>query len=317
MHHTNTPRIDLNLLVVFDAVAHTHSVTAAAERLALSQPAVSHALNRLRDVLHDPLFVRGRTHLILTPRAEALVGPVREILAAVTVVLTPASFDPATSTRVFRVGASEYAMSTLIPSLVRALRLLAPATVLEVLAADARSLVQLESGELDCISWGATPPEAPFLSRELFRERFIGVLCTGHPLATKARQGALTLDDHLAFPHVMVGLRDPRLSPVDAKLAEIGRSRKVGIVTPSFASNVASLRGTDLVMSIPSRLASSAAAPDLVMFDLPLDVPDYPYSLVWHQRTAADAACNWLYGMIASNLDPGQPMLRVELEQTG
>ncbi len=316
MHQANIARVDLNLLVVFDAVARTRSVTGAAEKLALSQPAVSHALNRLRDVVHDPLFVRGRNQLILTPRAEALVGPVREILAAVSGVLTPDSFDPATSARVFRVGASEYAMATIIPSLVRALRSQAPATVLEVLAADARSLAQLESGELDCMSWGATPPDAPFLSRELFRERFIGVLCAGHPLAIKARQGAITLDDYLAFPHVLVGFRDSRLSPVDAKLAEAGRAREIAVVTPSFASNVASLRGTDLVMSIPARLARSAAAPDLLMFDLPLDVPDYPYSLVWHPRTATDPACNWLSRMILDHVGPADRSGRGTLART-
>jgi DNA-binding transcriptional LysR family regulator len=298
----NINRVDLNLLVVFDAVARTRSVSAAAERLALSQPAVSHALNRLRDVMHDPLFIRSRGQLVLTPRADALVDPVREILAAVTGVLTPDTFDPATSTRVFRIGASEYAMSTVVPSLVRALRSLASATSLEVIAVGERTLAQLESGELDCAFWGAKPPDSPFLSSELFRERFIGVVCARHPIAIKAGDGAITLHDYLAFPHVMVGFRDPRLSPVDATLAEMGRSRKVGVVTPSFASNVASLRGTDLVMSIPSRLASSAAAPDLVMFDLPLDVPDYAYSLVWHQRTATDAACRWLSGIIRGSV---------------
>lgn len=300
MHHQNSGRVDLNLLVVFDAVAQTRSVTGAAERLALSQPAVSHALNRLRDIVRDPLFVRGRGGLVLTPRARAMVGPVHEMLGAVGGILASGTFDPATSTRSFRVSASDYSMMTVVPGMVRALRAQAPEATLDVVPAGERTLAELEAGDLDCAFWGARPPDAPYLSRELFRERFIGILCARHPLAIKAGQGAITLDDYLAFPHIMVTFRDPRLSPVDAKLGEIGRSRRIAVITPNFASNVWSLSGTDLIMSLPSRLAATATGPHLVMFDLPLDVPDYPYSVVWHPRTDADAANLWLRGLLVA-----------------
>jgi DNA-binding transcriptional LysR family regulator len=128
--------------------------------------------------------------------------------------------------------------------------------MVEVFAADERSLAQLESGELDCALRGE-PPDAPFLSRELFRERFIGVLCARHPLAIKARQSPITLDDYLAFTHVMVTFRDPRLSPVDAKLAEVGRSRKIAIEPPALRAT--SLRFAGRISSCRSPRASRAA----------------------------------------------------------
>lgn len=293
-------RVDLNLLVVFDAVASAGSVTRAAKQLSLSQPAVSHALNRLRDLMGDPLFVRSRGGLAPTPRGESMVAPVRDILAAIGSVLTAPGFDPSSTTKRFCIGASDYSMMTVVPELVRRLRARAPAARLEIRAMGRDSLEELESGDLDLAFWGATPPGPPFESQQLFFERFVGLLCERHPMAIKAAQGALTLEEYLGYPHVLVTFRDPRQSPIDARLAEIGRSRTVAVVTPSFASNVASLRGTDLIMSLPSRLAANSDKHGLLQFELPLAVSEYPYSFVWHRRTNEDPAIDWLRTMTAS-----------------
>jgi DNA-binding transcriptional LysR family regulator len=298
MHQANSLRADLNLLAVFDAVAETRSVTLAAERLSLSQPAVSHALNRLRDVLQDPLFVRSRSGFVPTPRAKALISTVRDILDASDRVFRPAVFDPATSTQAFKIAASDYAMMTIMPGLVRALRSQAPAAALEICPAGGPILAQLESGEVDASFWGAELPAPPYRSHVLFRERFIGLVCARHPMAVKAGQGALDLDDYLAYPHVMVSFRDPRQSPIDTRLGEIGRDRKKGVITPNFAANVAALAGTDLIMSLPSRLAARIDPQALIAFNLPIDVPDYSYSLVWHRRTETDPALVWLRSLV-------------------
>lgn len=305
MHGMNINRIDLNLLVVFDAVAQSRSVTAAAHRLSLSQPAVSHALNRLRDLIGDRLFVRSRNGFLPTPRAEAMILPVRQLLATAHGVLVKGAFYPADSTGVFRVGASDYAAQTVIPGLVRTLRDKAPGVTLEVIPPRENILTQFESGEMDCSLWGAQTPPPPFRSYELFREHFVGLLSARHPLAVKAGQGALSLDDFLAYPHMMVTFRDRRLSPVDAALEALGRRRRLAVVAPNFASNVASLPGTDLIMSLPSRLADSIAVTDIVRFRLPLDVPDYAYSLVWHERTDGDPACAWLRSQIVGQFMDG------------
>lgn len=297
MHEMNFRRFDLNLLVVFDAVAQTGSVTAAAARLTLSQPAISHALNRLRDMVGDPLFVRSRSALVPTPRAEAMIEPVRSIVEAARSVVSQGAFDAATSERAFRVGGSDFTMQMIVPQLVRLLRARAPQSTLDLVPVGPQSLTSLESGELDCSFWGATPPDAPYLSRTLFRERFIGLVGAQHPLADKARHGRLTIDDYLAYPHAMARFRNPGQSAIDTALARLGRSRTIGYASPNFASNADALLGTDLVMSVPSRLAAVLADRKLVPFALPIKVPSFPYSLIWHRRTDADPGCVWLREM--------------------
>lgn len=294
MKPIHSARIDLNLLEVFAAVAETRSTTSAADRLAISQSAVSHALNRLRALVGDPLFVRGRGRLEATPHALTMVEPVRAILDSARDTLSPTTFVPSASRRRFKVGASDYAMLTTVPDLVRRVLAAAPNVTVEVIAVGRSVFLQLESGELDIAFVGAEPPSKPFQALELFREHFVGVICARHPLALVAGQGRMTLDDYLAYPHALVTFRDPRLSPIDAALAGLGRSRRVVLMTPNFASNVACLPGTDLIMSIPARLADGMVRGDLVTFDLPFAVPDYPYSIIWHRRTLRDPACTWL-----------------------
>jgi DNA-binding transcriptional LysR family regulator len=294
MHETNRTRLDLNLLVVFDAVARTRSVTAAAQELFLSQPAVSHALNRLRDLVGDRLFLRGPGGLAPTPRAEAMMGPAREALAQAARAFAPGKFDPATTRRVFRVAASDYALATVAPALVALARAETPQARLELPAMREGALELLETGELDAAFWGASPPPRPWRSVELFRERLVGLVRARHPLAVKARAGHVALDDYLAHPHIAVSWRDPRLSAVDARLAEIGRARRIAVATPNFAANVAALRGADLVMSLPSRYCAGLDLRGLARFELPLALDDFAYLLVWHARTDDDAANVWL-----------------------
>ncbi len=291
-------RPDLNLLVVFDAIARTGSVTLAATRLSLSQPAVSHALNRFRDVTGDPLFVRNGNRLDPTRRAETMIPAIRRILEDVGMVLAPSSFDAGTSTHAFRIGASDYAMMSFLPAIIRSVRAQAPHTQLEIQSMGEGTLARLGTGELDLAFIGGDAPTGSLKSQELFRERFIGLLCARHPLAIKAGQNAVTLDDYLAFPHVMVSFRDPRQSPIDQRLSELGKERRIAVTTSNFASNIASIKDTDLIISLPSRLAATASQGDLIQFDLPLDVPDYLYSMLWHSRTDQDQSAIWLRDVV-------------------
>jgi DNA-binding transcriptional LysR family regulator len=312
MHGMNNcpERFDLNLLVVFDAVARTGSVTGAAAVLALSQPAVSHALNRLREVVGDPLFVRSRNVLVPTPRAQTLIEPVRAIVEAARGVMARGAFDPGTSERVFRIGGSDYTMLVLVPALVRLLRAEAPGATVELMPIDPQTLASLESGDLDLAFWGTTLPGPPYLSRTLFLERFVGIVGRRHPLADKARLGRFTLDDYVAYPHAVTHFRISVQSAVDAALAQLGLARTIGFTSPNFASNVAAVRETDMVMAIPSRLATALGDGELITFELPFEVASPPYSLIWHRRTDADPGCSWLREMTAKAC--AEPAQRIE-----
>ena len=299
MQNMNLSAIDLNLLVVFDAIARARSVTAAAEALALSQPAVSHALKRLRLLMRDPLFVRGRNGLVATPHARSAVPEVQAILAAVGRVLSKGMFDPGSSTRDYRLAGSDYAMMTLFPAVIETLRKQAPHSRISVANVDAATAFRMEAGEIDLAFYGVTAPPGPFDSRELFREHFIGLVCEAHPLARKVRRGRISIDDYLAYPHVLTTLPNASPSPVDALLAKLGRSRRVALVAPNFAANVAAVRGSDLLLTLPSRLASLPLCERLVKFKLPVAVPEYSYRMVWHRSLGSDPATSWLRKVVA------------------
>lgn len=299
MQAENLNRADLNLLVVFEAIARTRSVTRAAGDLALSQPAVSHALRRLRRMMGDPLFLRGREGLIPTPRAQAALAEVRTILAAAERLLAGDGFDPATTERAFRFAASDYAMIVILPGVAARLRREAPRARLEVSHIGEDPRRRLEADEVDLAFVGAAAPEGKLGVRALFRERFVGLICAAHPLAEKAARGEADLADYLAWPHAVASLRGAARNPVDAALEALGERRRVAMTAPSFSANLAALRGSDLIMSTPARLADLGFAQGLVRFELPFAVPDYPYLMIWSRRAEEDAASRWLRELVA------------------
>lgn len=290
-------RADINLLAVFDAVARTGSVTAAAQALALSQPAVSHALNRLRDQVGDRLFTRSGRRLIATAHAEAMMGPARALLEQAAELLAPGSFAPASSQRRFRLAASDYSALTLAPRLAQALEHLSPGVTLEVVPVTGDTLHRLENGQIDVSFWGTAAPHGPFLHQHLFRERYFGVARQDHPLFGSG--GTVTLAAYLAYPHVVTSMRDPGLNAVDQALAALGKARRVRLLTHGFLANIQCVRTSDLIATLPSRLCSGALLEGARRFALPLAIPDYGYGLVWHRRTDADQGLRWLRQRVA------------------
>lgn len=301
MHDLNIKRPDLNLLLVFDAVARHGSVSAAARELSLSQPAISHALARLRGQLNDALFVRGQRGLKLTPFAESIAPSVRSNIQAMSDVFQHTAFDPAVSARPFTVGVTDYALITVVPALTRYLRAHAPRVSLQLRTLDERVTTALETGEMDCAFWGVAPPHKTLRSRVLTQEGFIGVVWSQHPLAAKAAAGTLSLDDYLAYPHSEVHFNQVGPGPVDKALAERGLARHIVISAPSFANNLACLIGTDLIATAPARLMVNPPFSDLQTFALPFAMPfkTYPYLLIWHDRTDTDQGNIWLRQVIA------------------
>lgn len=296
----NNNRPDLNLLVVFDAVARTGSVTRAATALALSQPAVSHALNRLRRRIGDPLFVRSSAGLAPTPHAVSLRGMAAAIIDQARTALAAAHFDPATTTRTFRIGVSEYAALTVAPGLAAALLRAAPSARLELAPVGEGTLDAVRSGDLDVTFWGADPPAAPFESIELYREHFVVLAARAHGLAGRAGiDGAIAIGDYLDFPHARVSIAGANASPIDDALAALGLERRVAVTAPGFASLLALLDDSSLIASVPSRLANSPFGRRYAQYAMPLDTAPFGYRLVWHRRHSADVGHRWLRSLVA------------------
>ena len=297
-------RLDLNLLVIFDAVARTGSVTKASQALLLSQPAVSHALNRLRAAVGEPLFVRSHGRLVATPKAERMRAPVSSLLESARAVFQEDVFDAKTSSSSFCIGVSDYTALTCLPKVITCARRAAPLVHIELSMVDRHTLESLETGVIDCTFWGASPPpKAPFESVHLFRDRFVGVVCSQHPLAQKCKaKKRIALREYLGYPHAKVALSGTQPSPVDVALALAGHTRSIGLAAPGFASILSILKGTDLVASIPARLADLQKPKNFATFELPLSVPRLDYSLVWHRRKAIDPASAWLRGVVQRSL---------------
>lgn len=299
----NTKRPDLNLLVVLDAIERSGSVTGAADALALSQPAISHALNRLRKQIGDPIYVRGRGGLVVTPRGALLIQQARSVIAAAQAAFTPVQFDAATTRQAFRLVTSDYSSLTLVPHLFSAFHTQAPHARLETLTVSAETLEALERGNADCSYWGTQPPGAPFEHYELFRERMVLVARRSNPLMKRRHGATITLEEYCAQSHVVVSLRDPGRSRLEAELTARGCQRRIAMVGHSFAAALAAVRETDLIAALPERLVAHPGNADLCSLSLPFEMPDYPYFLLWHSRSTCDEAMRWFRDLVQTSVE--------------
>jgi DNA-binding transcriptional LysR family regulator len=285
-------RYDLNLLVTLEALLEEGSVTAAARRLSLSQSAVSAALDRLRGMFSDPLLVRVGNRMQPTPIARSLQGPIKTALASVSLALAlPQRFDPARARLNVRLGITDYVGLMVLPALYRTLAREAPGITLEVLPRPVEdSVARIVSGEID-IAPIVDPPEGRDLfNAPLIEESFVCAMRAGHPLA-KAR---LTVARLLDYPHLAVTAHVGAAKLVERAFAEKGLRRRVPVSVAGFATSFALLADSDLVAIVPGGIARQQAARfGLAIRPPPLPVPRYTLSIIWHQRTAHDAAHRW------------------------
>ncbi|NDY93780.1 LysR family transcriptional regulator [Ideonella livida] len=282
--------LDLNLLKAFDALMDERSVTRAAARLALTQPAVSGMLVRLRDAFEDPLFVRASRGVVPTARAEALAPAVRQVLLGVAALLQPLQFDPAHARLTLNVAATDYALRAVVLPWLAALRAQAPGVRLAVQPVDdGRVVGQLERGEIDLAL--STPQAAPpeLHARHLFDEHYVCVARTGHPALA---DGPCTLEAFCAQDHALVSYGgSPFEGATDRALAALGHQRRVVASVGSFLMLPELLRRTDLLAVAPARLVSQE--PGLSTCVPPVAVPGFTKIAVWHERSHRDAGQRW------------------------
>ncbi|ELS25182.1 LysR family transcriptional regulator [Metapseudomonas furukawaii] len=294
MNRNDLRRVDLNLLIVFETLMHDRSVTRAAEKLFLGQPAISAALARLRNLFDDPLFVRTGRSMEPTARAVeifALLSPALDSIS--TAVSRAADFDPATSTAVFRIGLSDDVEFALLPALLRRLRAEAPGVVLVVRRTNYLLMPNLlASGE---ISVGVSyTDELPANAKRKTLRRSKPRL-----LRADAIPGALSLDDYCARPHALVSFAGDLQGFVDEELAKQGRQRRVVLAVPQFNGLGTLLAGTDLVAMVPDYTAAAlTAAGGLRAEDPPLPTQSFELSMAWRGAQDNDPAERWLRSRI-------------------
>jgi DNA-binding transcriptional LysR family regulator len=283
--------IDLNLLVVLRALLAERHVTRAARSVGLSQSATSHALARLRELFDDALLVRSGSKLELTPRALEISATLERVLLELEgLVLGPAPFNPRTARRNFTLGMVDYGQAILCGPLLTRLAEEAPHVNVEVTAAP-NLLDLLERGEIDLAATVQDEPRSGHNSRELFEDEFVCVVRARHPVL-KSR---LTLRRYLELRHVVVAPYGAAGSLVDSALAERGLERRVAARIPNFLAAPIVIANTDFINTGPARLARLLAERHaLRILPVPVPLPRFKFSLVWHKRHDADPAHRWL-----------------------
>ncbi|WP_423455920.1 LysR family transcriptional regulator [Ottowia sp. VDI28] len=293
-------RLDLNLLVVLQAVFQEGSMTRASERLHVTQPAISHSLRRLRAALGDQLFVRHGSAIVPTPFTRQVMGPVNAALTSLQSTLAGArGYDPGSMPRVFRLGIRDSLETIALPRLYERLLLASPRSRLHCLPLDrARLADELATGALDCAL------DTPVRVRDgLMQERLPGAdqLCVvaraGHPAV---RGEGITLQEYLDHPHVAVSSRRSGLTIEDAALERAGLHRDVTVRVQSHAAARDLATHQDLLLTLPVRLMEGGALyKTLKRYALPFDVPPIEYRLYWHQHLEDDPALRWFRGLIS------------------
>lgn len=293
----NLRRLDLNLLLTLDALLAEHNVTRAAERLHLSQPAVSVHLARLREAFGDPLLLPGPRGMRPTARADALREPLRQALEGLAQAVAPSTpFDPAAADQTWRVAATDYAESAILLPALTAIRTQAPGTRLAVLeAVPTRMARQAEQGEID-LAFHTTDGAPPGLrARPLFTETYVLAARAGHP-RLKRRP---SLKQFCDLEHVIMSPDGGGFRGVtDDALAEAGLTRRVVLSVPHFMAMLHIVAHTDMVAMVPERLVRGNAA--LKIMEPPLAIPGYEMAMLWHERRHRDPAHQWLREQIVA-----------------
>ena len=305
----NFRSLDLNLLRVFDEVMAERSLTRAAHKLSLTQPAVSNAMRRLREAVGDELLVRSGQGVEPTARAMALWPPVREALAQLQESLAPGRFDPATATSTFVLAMADATAATLVPALVEILEREAPGVAIRVLpltTRDPRQLLDDEAADMavgyfpavlaDLTARAQSGDAVAFESRRLYNGEYVCVMRQGHPLA----HAPLTLDAYCEARHMLVSFSGRAFGFIDEALASLGRERKVVITVNQFFTAGRVVCGSDLLTVLPRHFVPVTGIADaLVQRALPLNVPPVHVDALWRRRGPQQTAMTWLLQALA------------------
>jgi DNA-binding transcriptional LysR family regulator len=298
--------IDLRLLRCFDALMADRSVSRAAQRMNISQPAMSVALGRLRRVFGDPLLIRGHGEMVPTSRALALVETVHAVLEGMGKLTSAAApFDPRTASLQFTVTAPGYIGHVLLPRLMRQLEKTAPGMRIEVRAANReRATEWLESGEIDFrMGWIREPP-AGLRTKTLYQDKLVCIAARDHPQIPRR----LTAELFCALPHVrtMVHRQSDSGQVIDQAVEALGKRLNITLLVQEVLTVPYIVASSKLIAAIPARLARTFATQlPLKVHPLPMDIPEQSIALYWHERTHRSAPHEWfrdILGKIANGV---------------
>lgn len=293
----NIKTFDLNLLRALLALLETQSVSTAARRLNLTQPATSAALARLRHALADVLLIRQGNRMSLTARAERLLPHVRLVMAQIEDALSDYVFDPLTSDRTFRIAATDDAIEIIVAPLIDRLRTAAPASLIDIVSVSEDVARDLSSGAVDvaiAADWWLRHVRH---RQTILTDRYVGMS------GTRSR---FDLASYTRAEHVIVAPHGRKPGVVDGVLRKMGLTRRVAVTVPDFASAARLVASGRLIVAMPARIAAHYTEHySLKLFELPIELPKLHIAIAMHARSTSDSAVGWLIDQIKAELRPG------------
>lgn len=294
MKSINLSQVDLNLLVAFEALFEERSVTTAATRLYLGQPAMSAALGRLRALFGDELFMRVGREMQPTRKAIAIAPGIFAALHQVRqTIQANQDFDPATDRRDFVIGSADYTSFVVIPKLLAHCRAVAPYLNFRMIEFEKDRVNELLKQDTIDLALGVfSKPSQQTLCLPLFQEVFVGIARKNHPALLKT---PLSLESFTSLSHALVTIRGDKAGIVDQALAYYNLQRRIGLTIPHLLVVPSIIASSDLVATIASRAAHYfSALGDIETFDLPLEIPAWTVSMMWSKLADQDGANSWL-----------------------
>lgn len=292
MRDVHLPGLDLNLLPALDALLKRRNITEAARDVGLSQPAMSRSLARLRDVLGDPLLVRGAGGYTLTPRGEALAGQLITTLDHVKAVFREPGFDPARTERTIRIAGIDTHTILLAPALMARLAQEAPGIDVRFVGYSPDLVERMETGQIDLAFAQSTTPLPPGARSETYaKDRLALVMRKDHPMARRK----WTVQDYARVNHAGISIFGDAGSDLDAQLAKAGVKRRIALFTPHFIAALAAVSETDMVTTMSRVFAKRFIDTfGLIMKEPPLPNLDLDLTIVWSEVRAADPVLAWV-----------------------
>ncbi len=299
MHEMNMKSLDLNLLVVLKALLDEQHITRAAERVGMSQPAMSRALGRLRVMFNDPLLIKGTKGLCLTSKAEELYQPLKIILSDLTQLVSAKTFEPAVMQKEIVIATRDYEATVILPHIISAISKEAPHLFFRIIPLVGDDLTPLESQEVDFIIGGSESQSASLCRYILFKEKFTCLVSAKNKIA----QNKLTLDQYLLMKHCLVTIRNTGHGFVDDLLQQTKMKRHIHMRIPHFLAAANIVADSDMIITLPYRLGCYLTQQKKhAMLEPPLKLPSFPIYLYWHLRNQSNPLNQWLRKIIRATI---------------
>lgn len=302
--------IDLNLLPVLFVLLQTRSVTGAARKLGISQPAVSRSLAQLREAFQDPLMIRTNRGMELTHRGEELIAPIQDWLTTTTSLFTTKTFDPQTLDRKFRIASTDFGVLSVIAPALPAFRAQAPRAAMDIVPFSDTMIAKLSSGELDLIVTGMEPDLSATYGHHLFTAHCSCVTRAGHP-ALDGEAGPMSIERFLQWPHISVMVGETSIDRVNLLLGEAAARRRIPVSLPYFHVAPHLLGTSDAILTLPDRLARTFEGDArFAVVPAPAEIASFDYWVLWHERSRRDPATMWVVDLLADACaaSAGQPL---------